>query len=43
VNDDDFANVFNTCKNPAFGKFYRVDRYLLKENHLRVPLSSIYE
>ena len=23
-NDDDFANVFNACKNPAFGKFYRL-------------------
>jgi hypothetical protein len=21
VNDDDFANVFNASKNPAFGKF----------------------
>ena len=35
-NDDDFANVFNACKNPAFCKFYRLDGYLLKENHLCV-------
>jgi len=35
-NDDDFANVFNAYKNPAFGKFYRLYGYLLKENNLCV-------
>lgn len=43
VNNDDFANVFNACKNPAFEKIYRLDGYLLKENRLCVPLSFIHE
>ena len=27
MNDSDFANVYHTCKNLAFGKFYRIDGY----------------
>ena len=41
--DSDFANVYNTCKTSAFGKFYRLDGYLFKESRLRVPLSSMRE
>ena len=38
--DSDFSNVYNVCETSAFGKFYRLDGYLLKESHLCVPLSS---
>jgi len=27
MNDSDFANVYHTCKNLAFGKLYRIDGY----------------
>ena len=41
--DSDFANVYNACKTLAFGKFYRIDRYLFKKSRLCVPLSSMHE
>ena len=41
--DSDFANVCNACETSAFEKFYRLDEYLFKENHLCVPLSSMRE
>jgi len=41
--DSDFANVYNACETSAFGKFYRLDGYLFKENRLCVPLSSMHE
>ena len=41
--DNDFANVYNGCETSAFGKFYRLDGYLFKENHLFVPLNSMCE
>ena len=28
-NDSDFANVHNACETSAFGKFYRLDGYLM--------------
>uniref|UniRef100_A0A2N9HY26 Integrase catalytic domain-containing protein n=1 Tax=Fagus sylvatica TaxID=28930 RepID=A0A2N9HY26_FAGSY len=43
VNDDDFASVFAACEKAAFGKFYKLDGYLFRENRLRVPNSSIRE
>ncbi|KAH9734747.1 Endonuclease [Citrus sinensis] len=43
VNDPDFANVFNACEKVAFGKFYRHDGFLFRENKLCVPHSSLRE
>jgi hypothetical protein len=43
VNDDDFASVFGACEKAAFGKFYRLDGYLFRENSLCVPNSSMRE
>ena len=41
VNDPDFANVFNACEKVSFGKFYRHDEFLFRENKLCVPNSSL--
>uniref|UniRef100_A0A2N9F1F1 RNA-directed DNA polymerase n=1 Tax=Fagus sylvatica TaxID=28930 RepID=A0A2N9F1F1_FAGSY len=43
VNDDDFASVYGACEKAAFGKFYRLDGYLFRENRLCVPNSSMRE
>jgi hypothetical protein len=43
VNNDDFASVFAACEKAAFGKFYRLDGYLFRENRLCVPNSSMRE
>ncbi|KAH9780700.1 hypothetical protein KPL71_008176 [Citrus sinensis] len=43
VNDPDFANVFNACEKVTFGKFYRHDGLLFRENKLCVPHSSLRE
>uniref|UniRef100_A0A2N9G2N0 Retrotransposon gag domain-containing protein n=1 Tax=Fagus sylvatica TaxID=28930 RepID=A0A2N9G2N0_FAGSY len=43
INDDDFASVFGACEKAAFGKFYRLDGYLFRENRLCVPNSSMRE
>uniref|UniRef100_A0A2N9I0N6 Reverse transcriptase n=1 Tax=Fagus sylvatica TaxID=28930 RepID=A0A2N9I0N6_FAGSY len=43
VNDDDFASVFAACEKATFGKFYRLDGYLFRENRLCVPNSSMRE
>ena len=43
VNDDDFASVFGACEKAAFGKFYRLDGYLFRENRLCAPNSSMRE
>ena len=43
VNDLDFVNVFNACEKVAFGKFYRHDGFLFRENKLCVPNSSLHE
>jgi hypothetical protein len=43
VNDDDFASVFGACEKAAFGKFYRLDGYLFRENRLCVSNSSMRE
>lgn len=43
VNDPDFANVFSACEKASFGKFYRHDGFLFRENKLCVPISSLRE
>ena len=43
ANDDDFASVYEACEKTAFGKFYRLDEYLFRENRLCVPNSSMHE
>ena len=43
ANDDDFASVYGACDKVAFGKFYRLDGYLFRENRLCVPNSSMRE
>nr|CAN82867.1 hypothetical protein VITISV_015468 [Vitis vinifera] len=37
------ANVYRTCEKTTFGKFYRLDGYLFRENRLCVPNSSMRE
>ena len=41
ANDNDFASVYGACDKVAFGKFYRLDGYLFRENKLYVPNSSM--
>ena len=41
ANDDDFASVYGACEKAVFGKFYRLDVYLFRENRLCVPNSSM--
>jgi len=41
--DSDFTNVYNACGTSTFGKFYRLDGYLFKENLLCVPLNFMHE
>ena len=43
ANDDDFASVYGACEKATFGKFYRLDGYLFRENKLCVPNSSMRE
>ena len=43
VNDHDFANIYSACENVAFGKFYRHDGYLFRENRICVPKCSMRE
>ena len=43
ANDDDFASVYRACEKAAFGKFYRLDGYLFRENRLYVFNSSMCE
>ena len=43
VNDDDFASVYRACEKAVFGKFYRLDGYLFRDNRLCVPNSSMRE
>ena len=43
ANNDDFASVYEVCEKAAFGKFYRLDGYLFKDNRLCVPNSSMCE
>ena len=42
-NDNDFETIYGACEKSAFGKFYRLDGYLFKENKLCVPNSSMRE
>jgi len=41
--DHDFANVFEACEHAAFGKFYRHEGFLFRENRLCVPICSLRE
>ena len=43
ANDDDFASMYGACEKVAFGKFYRLDGYLFRENRLCVPNGSMHE
>ena len=43
VNDDDFASVYGACEKVVFGKFYRLDGYLFRDNRFCVPNSSMRE
>ena len=43
VNDHDFANIYSACMIVAFGKFYRHDGYLFRENRICVPKCSMRE
>ena len=43
VNDHDFANIYSACENVAFGKFYRHDGYLFRENRICVPKCDFLE
>ena len=43
ANDYAFASVYGACEKIAFGKFYRLDGYMFKENRLCVPNSSMRE
>ena len=43
VNDHDFANIYSACETVAFGKFYRHDGYLFRENRICVPKCSMRE
>jgi hypothetical protein len=43
MNDGDFANVFHACENLVFGKFYRIEKYLFKQNKLYIPNSYMHE
>ena len=43
IDDSYFANVFNACEKAAFGKFYRDEGLLFRENCLCVPKSSLRE
>jgi hypothetical protein len=42
ANDNDFANLYNVCEKSTYGKFYRLDGYLLRENKLCVRDSSMW-
>jgi hypothetical protein len=42
-NDSDFAVIYNACGHSTFCKFYLMDGYLIKENKLCVPTSSLRE
>ena len=41
--DNDFATIYGACEKSTFGKFYRLDGYLFKENKLCVLNSSTRE
>ena len=41
--DSDFGDVFNACEKVAFGKFYRHEGFLFRENKLCVPMCSLRE
>jgi membrane-anchored protein YejM (alkaline phosphatase superfamily) len=43
MNDSDFGKIYKACECLAFGKFYRMDGYLFKENTLSVPVSFMSE
>ena len=43
ANDDDFASVYGAFEKAAFGKFYRLNEYLFRENKLCLPNSSMCE
>ena len=43
ANDNDFADVYEMSEKVAYGKFYRFDRYLFRENKFCISNSSMLE
>ena len=43
INDADFSDLYKACEKTSFGKFYKHDGYLFRENKLCVPNCSIRE
>ncbi|KAI4320605.1 hypothetical protein MLD38_034066 [Melastoma candidum] len=43
LHDHDFKEVFSECKKGSFGKFYRHEGYLFRENKLCIPQGSMRE
>ena len=41
ANDDEFASAYGACEKAAFGKFYRLDGYLFRDNRLCLPNNSM--
>ncbi|KAK6148142.1 hypothetical protein DH2020_019054 [Rehmannia glutinosa] len=42
-NDSDFSSIYIACEHAAFGKFYKHEGYLFRENKLCIPKCSIRE
>lgn len=43
VEDPDFASIFAACELTAFGKFFRHEGFLFRENRLCIPSCSLRE
>ncbi|KAI4380918.1 hypothetical protein MLD38_007051 [Melastoma candidum] len=43
LHDHDFKEVFSECEKGSFGKFYRHEGYLFRENKLCIPQGSMRE
>ncbi|PKI38028.1 hypothetical protein CRG98_041582 [Punica granatum] len=43
MQDSDFGAIYSACEKGAFGKFYKHDEFLFRENKLCIPNSSMRE
>lgn len=43
VDDSNFVIVFNACEKVTFGKFFRFNDFLFRENKLYVPNCSLLD